>query len=132
MPRSPGGQSCRKADPSPLPRCRPPASSYLWPVLSLPPAVETLVDELASMDGVVAVALGGSRALGVADAGSDWDLAVYYRKALDTTALARRGTVHPPGAWGRIMNGGAWLRGEDGAKIDVLLRDRDVADLWSA
>jgi hypothetical protein len=101
-------------------------------VLRLPSAIEALVDELGSMDGVVAVALGGSRALGLADTGSDWDLAVYYRKAIDTTVLARRGAVYPPGAWGRIMNGGAWLTGEDGAKIDVLLRDLDVTDLWSA
>jgi hypothetical protein len=98
----------------------------------LPPFVEALAGELAAMDGTVAVALGGSRALGVADAGSDWDLAVYYRRALDTTALARRGTVYAPGAWGRIMNGGAWLEAPDGSKVDVLLRDLDVAEFWSA
>lgn len=98
---------------------------------SLPPLLETLVDDLASMDGVVAVTLGGSRAAGLADAGSDRDLGVYYRRAIDTTALARGGTVYPPGAWGRIMNGGAWLRADDGAKVDVLLRDLDAVDLWS-
>src|SRR5215468_4442402 len=98
---------------------------------SLPPTLEALADELAGMDGVVAVTLGGSRALGVADAGSDWDLAVYYRGAVDTTALAQHGTVYPPGSWGRIMNGGAWLKTTDGAKVDVLLRDLDVAEAWS-
>jgi hypothetical protein len=101
-------------------------------VQSLPPTLEALAGELAGMDGVVAVVLGGSRALGVADAGSDWDLAVYYRRAVDTTALARHGTVYPPGSWGRIMNGGAWLKAPDGAKVDVLLRDLDVAETWSA
>jgi hypothetical protein len=30
------------------------------------------------------------------------------------------------------MNGGAWLATEDGAKVDVLLRDLDVVDAWSA
>jgi hypothetical protein len=97
---------------------------------SLPPSLEALADELAGMDGVVAVALGGSRALGVADAGSDWDLAVYYRGAVDTTALALHGAVYPPGSWGRIMNGGAWLKTADGAEVDVLLRDLDVAEAW--
>jgi hypothetical protein len=97
----------------------------------LPPDLDALVDEMAAMPGVVAVVLGGSHAAGEADAGSDWDLGVYYRGTPDLTALARRGTVHPPGSWGRIMNGGAWLAvGE--RKVDVLLRDVDVVAHWSA
>ena len=44
--------------------------------------------------------------------------------------LACFGEVHPPGSWGRIMNGGAWLS-LDGTKVDVLLRDLDVAMYWS-
>jgi len=98
--------------------------------MQLPAPIDELVDALAAMPGAVAVVLGGSRAAGGADAASDWDLGVYYRGALDTSALAARGTVHPPGAWGRIMNGGAWLT-IDGAKVDVLLRDLDVVDHWS-
>jgi hypothetical protein len=74
------------------------------------------------MNGAVAVVLGGSRALGTASTPSDWDLGVYYRGKLDTAPLARFGAVHPPGSWGRIMNGGAWLV-VDGMKVDVLLRD---------
>src|ERR1041384_7581038 len=97
----------------------------------LPGPIEDLVDALACMPGAVAVVLGGSRAAGAADPTSDWDLGVYYRGALDTAALAARGTVHPPGAWGRIMNGGAWLT-VGGAKVDVLLRDLDVVDHWCA
>lgn len=97
----------------------------------LPPAIATLADTLAGMPGVVAVALGGSRALGTATDGSDWDLAVYYRGKLDTSALAPFGTVHSPGSWGRIMNGGAWLQIE-GTKVDVLLRDVDVVEHWSS
>ena len=38
--------------------------------------------------------------------------------------------VHPPGAWGRIMHGGAWLRGGD-TGVDVILRDVDVALQWT-
>ena len=59
----------------------------------LPQPVAELVDALAAMRGSVAVVLGGSRALGAADAASDWDLGVYYRGAIDLTAhhLGRRG-----------------------------------------
>jgi hypothetical protein len=55
---------------------------------------------------------------------------VYYRGAVDLRALEAYGEVHPPGAWGRIMNGGAWLR-VGGAKVDVILRDLDVALYWT-
>jgi hypothetical protein len=97
----------------------------------LPPAIAKLAETLATMPGAVAVVLGGSRAAGTASASSDWDLGVYYRGRLDTGALAPFGTVHPPGSWGRIMNGGAWLQIE-GTKVDVLLRDLDVVEHWSA
>ncbi len=97
----------------------------------LPPAIAKLADTLSTMPGVAAVVLGGSRALGTASEWSDWDLGVYYRGSLDTSALARVGTVHLPGSWGRIMNGGAWLQVE-GTKVDVLLRDLDVVQHWSA
>jgi hypothetical protein len=96
----------------------------------LPPAIAKLADTLATMRGVVAVVLGGSRALGTASERSDWDLGVYYRGRLDTSVLAAFGTVHPPGSWGRIMNGGAWLQ-IDGTKVDVLLRDLDVVEHWT-
>jgi hypothetical protein len=96
----------------------------------LPPAISTLADELSTMPGTVAVVLGGSRAMSVADPGSDWDLGVYYRGRLDTSRLAARGTVYEPGSWGRVMNGGAWLNVED-TKVDVLLRDLDVVEHWS-
>jgi predicted nucleotidyltransferase len=55
----------------------------------LPQPVAELVDVLAAMPGTVAVVLGGSRALGFADAASDWDLGVYYRGAIDLTAACR-------------------------------------------
>jgi hypothetical protein len=95
------------------------------------PAMERLLDDLERMPGVVAVVLGGSRAEGSADAGSDWDLGVYYRGAVSLGNLERWGTVHPPGSWGRIMNGGAWLE-IDGTQVDVLLRDLDVVEHFAA
>ena len=97
---------------------------------NLPPSVTELVDLLAALPGTVAVVLGGSRALESNDAGSDWDLGLYYRGKIDLTALEARGVVYPPGSWGRIMNGGAWLRCV-GEKVDVILRDLDIVDHWT-
>jgi hypothetical protein len=98
--------------------------------MNLPPPVIELVDTLALMHGTVAVVLGGSRALNISDGGSDWDLGLYYRGAIDLAPLAAWGTVYPPGAWGRVMNGGAWLRIGD-EKVDVLLRDLDAVEHWT-
>lgn len=99
-------------------------------MIDLPRSVSDLVDELAALPGTVAVTLGGSRVDGSHDAASDWDLGLYYRGALDLAGLRRHGDVHPPGAWGRIMNGGAWLTC-GGERVDVLLRDLDVVDRWT-
>jgi hypothetical protein len=96
----------------------------------LPQPVAELAPLLASLPGAVAVVLGGSRALAHSDAGSDWDFGLYYRGGIDLTALTARGTVFPPGSWGRLMNGGAWLRCE-GEKVDVILRDLDVVEHWT-
>ena len=98
--------------------------------LRLPAAVERLVESISRARGVVAVTLGGSRATGVADETSDWDLGVFYRGALDLDTVSRLGTVHPPGSWGRFMNGGAWLD-IDGVAVDVILRDLDTVEEWS-
>ena len=76
----------------------------------LPADVGVLVQTLAALPGAVGVALGGSRGAGGADHGSDWDLGVYYRGAIELSALQAYGEVHPPGSWGRIMNGGCWAR----------------------
>ena len=99
--------------------------------LHLPTGVGDLVDVLAGLRGAVAVVLGGSRASGAHDAASDWDLGLYYRGTIDLDPLASYGVVHPPGSWGRLMNGGAWLHVGD-AKVDVLLRDLDAVEHWSA
>ena len=66
-----------------------------------PDAVVDLIDELMTFPGAIGVALGGSRALGTADANSDWDLGLYYRGTLDVSRLSARGTVFPAGSWGR-------------------------------
>lgn len=99
-------------------------------MINLPKSITELVDLLAAMPGTVGVVLGGSRAVGVEDDGSDWDLGVYYRGGIDLTVLSQRGTVFPPGSWGRVMNGGAWLEVE-GEKVDVILRDLNVVEYWT-
>ena len=97
---------------------------------SLPQSVTEVVEVLTVMPGTVAVVLGGSRAVRSDDEQSDWDLGVYYRGEIDLTALSKLGTVFPPGSWGRVMNGGAWLEC-GGKKVDVILRDLDVVEYWT-
>jgi predicted nucleotidyltransferase len=89
---------------------------------------------LAEVEGVVAVALGGSCARPDADAHADVDLGIYYHperplavEALRVLAaeLDERGTpdaVTDVGAWGPWINGGAWLR-VGGHRVDWLYRD---------
>jgi hypothetical protein len=97
---------------------------------AIPQSVIEIIDVLAVMPGTVAVVLGGSRAVRSDDKDSDWDLGVYYRGEIDLTALSALGRVFPPGSWGRVMNGGAWLEcGEQ--KVDVILRDLEVVEYWT-
>ena len=98
--------------------------------MDLPGEVRDVVDRVAAMRGVEAVLLGGSRATGTATEDSDWDVGVYYRGSLDLDPLAELGQVHPPGSWGRLMNGGAWLHLAD-TRVDVILRDLDVLEHWT-
>jgi hypothetical protein len=96
--------------------------------------VEHLAARLAAIPGVVAVTLGGSRATNTAVAGSDWDFGLYYRGRLDpgdVAALGWPGRVFAPGEWGRLVNGGAWLT-VDGTKVDLIYRDLDDVEHWTA
>ncbi|AQZ70263.1 DNA polymerase subunit beta [[Actinomadura] parvosata subsp. kistnae] len=93
---------------------------------------------LAAVPGVVAVALGGSRARGTHRPDSDIDLGLYYRGDLDVAglrALAREVTgeetdVTEPGGWGPWVDGGGWLT-IDGWRVDWIYRDLDrVHRVW--
>ena len=91
---------------------------------------------LAEVPGVVAVALGGSRARGTHRPDSDVDLGLYYRPPLDVPglrrlaaalAVGRGGTpaeLTEPGAWGPWVDGGGWLSLDD-TPVDWLYRDLD-------
>ncbi len=95
---------------------------------------------LGEIEGVVAVALGGSWARGEAHADSDVDLGIYYRpgnppRITDLRLLARElDDRHPPqavtnfGEWGPWINGGGWLTIE-GRGVDWLYRDLDLVEL---
>lgn len=93
--------------------------------------VEGITEQLAALPGIVAVALGGSRATGEARADSDWDFAVYYRSRFDPAdlrAIGWPGQVSEIGGWGGgVFNGGAWLT-IDGQRVDVHYRDLAVVE----
>ncbi|GLZ78973.1 nucleotidyltransferase [Actinorhabdospora filicis] len=88
---------------------------------------------LTQVPGVVAVALGGSRARGTHRPDSDIDLGLYYRGDLDVTALrelAGRADITEPGGWGPWVNGGGWLT-EGEWRVDWIYRDLDrVHTVW--
>ena len=95
-------------------------------------SVEFLAERLAAVPGVVAVTLGGSRAVGAAVAGSDWDFGLYYRGGLDPadiSALGWPGRVFGPGEWGSIVNGGAWLT-VGGARVGMSPRINHVGSCF--
>jgi predicted nucleotidyltransferase len=89
---------------------------------------EYVAGALATLPGVLAVALGGSRATGTHRPDSDWDFAIYYRGGFDPEdlrGLGWPGEISPIGGWGGgVFNGGAWLRAE-GRPADVHYRELD-------
>lgn len=94
--------------------------------------VDAVADALAAMPNVVAVVLGGSRAVGAHRPDSDWDLGLYYDGSFDEShvrALGLAGEVFPTGAWSRLMDGGAWLD-VDGTKVDVIYREIGAVRHW--
>ena len=94
---------------------------------------------LASLPGVRAVALGGSRATGSHRPDSDWDFALYYGGAGGPAGfspghvrdLGWPGEVSEIGGWGGgVFNGGAWLEVE-GRRVDLHYRDLAEVERWT-
>jgi predicted nucleotidyltransferase len=93
-----------------------------------------LAARLAEVEGVVAVALGGSCARPDADEHADVDLGIYYHPerplavesvrtlAAELDDRRRPDAVTDLGVWGPWINGGAWLQ-VDGRRVDWLYRD---------
>ena len=102
--------------------------------------VQNLIMQLQAVDGVLAIALGGSYARGTATPTSDIDIGLYYANVspfaiTDLQSIAERlndksdVTVHDFGAWGRWVNGGAWLTIQ-GQRVDWLYRSVDTLQHW--
>ena len=94
-----------------------------------------LTVQLAQVDGIVAIVLGGSYASGDHHAGSDLDVGLYYAEArpfavdavraiADGVSVAGSATVTDFYEWGAWVNGGAWIRTAHG-KVDFLYRNVD-------
>jgi hypothetical protein len=94
-----------------------------------------VVRELASVDGMAAIALGGSWARRTARVDSDIDLGLYYEEGSGISIrgvrdIAERWSAgHAPTVtelyeWGPWVNGGAWIQTRSG-KVDFLYRNLD-------
>jgi hypothetical protein len=101
------------------------------------PLLQRLVAPLSEVSGLVAIALGGSRARGTAHATSDYDIGLYFSEVqpLDTDKLllvvstlvdeGATAAVTPVGEWGRWIVGGGWLS-IGGQKVDLLYRNLEA------
>lgn len=96
--------------------------------------INKLVAQLIAVQGIRAIALGGSRATGSHTDQSDIDIGLYYdpdapidvaaleRLAAEVDDTRRSGLITPIGEWGPWINGGGWLQ-VDGFAVDLLYRD---------
>ena len=95
--------------------------------------LEAVVERLAAVPGVQAVALGGSYARGTQRLGSDLDVGIYYHENEPFSIEAIRAAAadfapeNPPDVtdfygWGPWVNGGAWVH-TPVTKVDFLYRN---------
>ncbi|HZG88438.1 nucleotidyltransferase domain-containing protein [Paenibacillus sp.] len=98
--------------------------------------ISKIMNRLKEVDGVHALALGGSRARGTQNPNSDIDIGIYYsgKSGLDIAQLQREASVLDDdnrdnilteiGGWGSWINGGGWLKMNQ-IPVDFLYRDLD-------
>ncbi len=97
--------------------------------------LDRIVCDLKSIDGVAALALGGSYCTGMAHADSDLDIGIYYLEAspFDIEALRTAAAKHHTDGsltvtgfyqWGAWVNGGAWIHTASG-EVDLLYKNTD-------
>jgi Nucleotidyltransferase domain len=96
--------------------------------------INDIVERVKQVDGVSAIVLGGSRAIGTHTEKSDIDLCFYYYhehlldlKTLDKVAAEfddshQLGKITPINGWGPWINGGGWLT-VNSQSVDFLYRD---------
>jgi predicted nucleotidyltransferase len=96
--------------------------------------INEMVEKIKGVNGVSAIALGGSRARHTHTLKSDIDLCIYYHadETLDLTMLNEVATyfddthrshlLTPLGGWGPWINGGGWLTVQS-RPVDLLYRD---------
>lgn len=102
-----------------------------------PALIAGLVEQLATIPGMVAVVLGGSYARGAGRPDSDVDLGLYYREASPFSPDDLRRIAEPISTsmpvvtgfyeWGPWVNGGAWIHTRAG-KVDFLYRNIDQVE----
>ncbi len=97
--------------------------------------LDDLVDMLSGIDGIEAIALGGSYARGRARPDSDLDVGLFYDEdkpfaISEICAVAEKLNDRPNpvvtdfGEWGPWVNGGAWLTIRE-QRVDLLYRSLD-------
>ncbi|MBD2255918.1 nucleotidyltransferase domain-containing protein [Nostoc parmelioides] len=96
--------------------------------------ISHIVEPLQSIEGIIAISLGGSRARGNHTHKSDVDLGIYYhpqnppdvitlnRLACNLDDQGRTNLITEIGGWGKWINGGGWLQIQ-GVAVDFLYRN---------
>ncbi len=97
--------------------------------------LDNLVNELKQVDGVKAIVLGGSYAIGLATESSDLDIGIYYyqlspfeiediRNIAVKYSVKEQPTVTNFYEWGTWVNGGAWINTANG-EVDFVYKNID-------
>ncbi|MDX2130339.1 MAG: nucleotidyltransferase domain-containing protein [Chloroherpetonaceae bacterium] len=101
--------------------------------------IDRIVEALRNVDGVKAIVLGGSYAVGMQSQNSDLDIGIYYQESnpfdIDKIRVIANHFAHqdPPTVtdfygWGPWVNGGAWIN-TNLCKVDFIYKNIDQISL---